>query len=158
MTDQQQWLAPEYYNMTSEMEHHEAGKTALKWLSETGGYEEITYGELLKKANRLAGGLASLGFNKGDRVLVVVPRRIIAYVIYLACLKLGLAVIPSSEMLRAKDIAYRLRHSEARAVIAWTGVTGEVDKISDDLPALAHRIVVPGTTQQMHLVGLCWMS
>ncbi|AHM66013.1 acyl--CoA ligase [Paenibacillus polymyxa] len=144
MTDQQQWLAPEYYNMTSEMEHHEAGKTALKWLSETGGYEEITYGELLKKANRLAGGLASLGFNKGDRVLVVVPRRIIAYVIYLACLKLGLAVIPSSEMLRAKDIAYRLRHSEARAVIAWTGVTGEVDKISDDLPALAHRIVVPG--------------
>ncbi|MBE0344052.1 acyl-CoA synthetase, partial [Paenibacillus sp. 28ISP30-2] len=88
MTDQQQWLAPEYYNMTSEMEHHDASKTALKWLSETGDYEEITYGELLKKANRLAGGLAGLGFNKGDRVLVVVPRRIIACVIYLACLKL----------------------------------------------------------------------
>lgn len=59
-------------------------------------------------------------------------------------MKLGLAVIPSSEMLRAKDIAYRLRHSEARAVIAWTGVTGEVDKISDDLPTLDYRIVVSG--------------
>lgn len=49
MTNQQQWLAPEYYNMTSEMERHEADKTALKWLSETGEYEEITYGELLKR-------------------------------------------------------------------------------------------------------------
>ncbi|AET61184.1 acyl-CoA synthetase [Paenibacillus terrae] len=142
MTDQQQWLAPEYYNMTSEMEHHDASKTALKWLSETGDYEEITYGELLKKANRLAGGLAGLGFNKGDRVLVIVPRRIIAYVIYLACLKLGLAVIPSSEMLRAKDIAYRLRHSEARGVIAWTGVIGEVDKVDGDMPSLDYRIAV----------------
>ncbi|MBE0343968.1 acyl-CoA synthetase, partial [Paenibacillus sp. 28ISP30-2] len=60
----------------------------------------------------------------------------------LACLKLGLAVIPSSEMLRAKDIAYRLRHSEARGVIAWTGVTGEVDKVDGDLPSLDYRISV----------------
>lgn len=142
MTTQLQWLAPEYYNITSEMEHHDADKTALKWLSETGEYEEITYGELLKKANRLAGGLTGLGLNKGDRVLVIIPRRIIAYVIYLACLKLGLAVIPSSEMLRSKDIAYRLRHSQARGVIAWAGVTGEVDNISDDLPALDYRIMV----------------
>ncbi|KGE19350.1 acyl-CoA synthetase [Paenibacillus wynnii] len=138
----QQWIAPEYYNLTSEMEHHPSGKIALKWLNEKGDREEISYGELLQQANRLAGGLAHLGLHKGDRVLVMVPRRIIAYVIYLACLKLGLAVIPSSEMLRAKDLSYRLRHSEARAVIAWSEVTHEVDKISDDLPALDFRLAV----------------
>ncbi|MDQ0194131.1 acetyl-CoA synthetase [Paenibacillus wynnii] len=140
----QQWISPEYYNLTSEMEHHPSGKIALKWLNEKGDREEISYGELLQQANRLAGGLAHLGLHKGDRVLVMVPRRIIAYVIYLACLKLGLAVIPSSEMLRAKDLSYRLRHSEARAVIAWSEVIHEVDKISDDLPALDFRLSVSG--------------
>ncbi|WP_051128326.1 acyl-CoA synthetase [Paenibacillus sp. HW567] len=126
------------------MEQHPADKPALKWLHENGDYEEITYGELMKQASRLAGGLSGLGLEKGDRVLVMVPRSIIAYVIYLACLKLGLAVIPSSEMLRAKDLAYRLRHSEARAVIVWSEVTGEVNKITDDLPALDYRLSVGG--------------
>lgn len=106
----EQWLAPEFYNITSEMENHDPGKTALKWLSEQGDYEEISYGDLLAGANRLAGGLSGLGLNKGDRVLVMMPRHINAYVIYVACLKLGLTIIPSSEMLRAKDLAYRLRH------------------------------------------------
>ncbi|MFF2912127.1 acyl-CoA synthetase [Paenibacillus sp. NPDC057934] len=143
------------------MEHHPPEKIALKWLSDNGDYEEITYGELRKQANRLAGGLSSLGLRQGDRVLVMVPRRIIAYVIYLACLKLGLAVIPSSEMLRAKDLSYRLRHSEARAVIAWSDTTNEVDLIADDLPALDYRLAVTGTSEYqeeatgwVHLEGL----
>ncbi|GJM83715.1 hypothetical protein HMSSN139_62110 [Paenibacillus sp. HMSSN-139] len=128
MKPYEQWIAPEYYNVTSEMERHDPDKLALKWLSEQGDYEEITYGRLLAMANRLAGGLSGLGLRSGDRVLVMMPRHIMAYAIYLACLKLGLTIIPSSEMLRAKDLAYRLRHSEARAVVVWHGVTAEVEK------------------------------
>ncbi|WP_102716255.1 acyl-CoA synthetase MbcS [Paenibacillus castaneae] len=144
MLDNQQWIAPEYYNLTSEMEQHPPDKIALIWLNELGNKEEITYGELRKQANQLAGGLADLGLRQGDPVLVMVPRRIIAYIIYLACLKLGLAIIPSSEMLRAKDLSYRLRHSEARAVIAWSEVAHEVDKITEDMPALDYRLSVSG--------------
>lgn len=153
--DNQQWIAPEFYNLTSEMESHAPEKIALKWLNEQGDYEEITYGELRKQANRLAGGLAKLGLQQGDRILVMVPRRIIAYVIYLACLKQGLAIIPSSEMLRAKDLSYRLRHSEARAVIAWSEVTGEVNKISEDLPALDYRLSVSGGSDEL---GEGWLD
>lgn len=152
----QQWIAPELYNLTSEMERHAPEKIALKWLNEHGDYEEITYGELRRQANRLAGGLSGLGLNKGDRVLVMVPRRIIAYVIYLACLKLGLAIIPSSEMLRAKDLSYRLRHSEARAVIVWSEVTEEVNKISDDLPALDYRLSV--SSNKDNSIGQGWID
>ncbi|UQZ37547.1 acyl--CoA ligase [Paenibacillus sp. PK3_47] len=131
------------------MERHPSDKLALKLLHQNGAYEEITYGALLAQANRLAGGLAGLGLTQGDRVLVMVPRQIIAYVIYLACLKLGLAVIPSSEMLRAKDLSYRLRHSEARAVIVWNEVTGEVNKIDEDLPALDYRLSVSGNAEEL---------
>lgn len=137
----EQWISPESYNLTSEMENHPSDRIALRWLSDHQELEEITYGDLFKQANRLAGGLRDLGLEKGDRVLVMVPRRIIAYVIYIACLKLGIAVIPSSEMLRAKDLEYRLRHSEARGVIVWSETTAEVEKMNADLPSLAHRIV-----------------
>ncbi|MDU4695471.1 MAG: AMP-binding protein [Paenibacillus sp.] len=142
MKPYEQWIAPEYYNVTSEMERHDPDKIALKWRSEQGEYEEITYGKLLAMANQLAGGLSELGLQSGDRVLVMMPRHIMAYAIYLACLKLGVTIIPSSEMLRAKDLAYRLRHSEARAVVVWHSVTEEVDKIGDDLPALNFRLLV----------------
>lgn len=137
------WNAPENYNLTSEMDHHPAHKIALKWLSEQGDYEEITYGSLMKKANQLAHGLQKLGLSKGDRVLVMVPRQIIAYVIYLACLKLGVAVIPSSEMLRSKDLEYRFNHSGAKAVITTSSLTSEVDRIEEDVPSLSYRIAVP---------------
>ncbi|WP_150275907.1 acyl-CoA synthetase [Paenibacillus tepidiphilus] len=153
MNTNQQWIAPELYNLTSEMERHPKDRIALKWLQGNGNYEEITYGALLEQASRLAGGLAGLGLNQGDRVLVMVPRSIIAYVIYLACLKLGLAVIPSSEMLRAKDLSYRLRHSEARAIIVWSEACGEVNRIAEDLPALEHRLSVSGNSD---LTGPGW--
>ncbi|WP_138493760.1 acyl-CoA synthetase [Paenibacillus pinistramenti] len=138
----QDWVAPEIYNITSEMEKHPSARTALRWLNESGASKEITYGELMAQTNRLASGLQKLGLVQGDRVLVMVPRTIIAYVIYLACLKLGVAVIPSSELLRAKDLLYRLQHAEVKAVLAWSQFTGEVNKIEEPLPDLAHRIAV----------------
>jgi acetyl-CoA synthetase len=129
------------------MDDHPSERIALKWQDESGDYEEITYGALRQAANRLAGGLAELGMAKGERVLVLVPRRIVSYVIYMACLKLGLVVIPTSEMLRAKDLGYRLGHSEAKAVIAYAGLTGEVDKAAAGIPSLEHRISVAGRVQ-----------
>jgi acetyl-CoA synthetase len=140
LLDTNLYLAPERYNLTMEIEKHASGKTALKWLDENGSTDEITYQGLLQEASRIAGGLAQLGLNKGDRILVIVPRFILSYAVYLACFKLGLVVIPSSEMLRAKDLSYRIRHAEARAVIACAASTNEIDKIEDDIPSLEFRI------------------
>src|SRR5690606_24567863 len=91
---------------------------ALIW---TDGREtrELTYRELMARANRCANVLVSHGLGKGDVVIVMMPRLIEAYVAYVAALKAGIVVIPSSEMLRATDIDYRLVHSDAKAIIAY---------------------------------------
>jgi len=39
--------------------------------------------------------------------------------VYLAALKAGLVVIPSSEMLRTKDLQYRINHGEVKAVVSY---------------------------------------
>ncbi|GCD81523.1 acyl-CoA synthetase MbcS [Parageobacillus thermoglucosidasius] len=115
-------IAPERYNLTMEIERHALAnpdKTALKWESEQGETREITYGDLIKRANRIGNALLKQGLEKGDKVLVMIPRLIEAYEVYLGALKAGLVVIPSSEMLRTKDLQYRISHGEAKAVVAY---------------------------------------
>lgn len=107
-------IAPEHFNLASEISKHDSEKIALRWENELGEMKTITYSELIRKANKLANGLTKLGLIKGDRVVVMTTRLIESYVIYLACLKAGLVISPSSELLRAKDLVYRLNHSEAK--------------------------------------------
>ncbi|MEM1505192.1 acyl--CoA ligase [Domibacillus sp. 8LH] len=137
--------APENYNITQEIENHSSDKLALVYENEAGDTQTITYNELIKQSNKLANGLNQLGLQKGDRVMVVTTRLIQSYVIYMACLKAGLVIIPSSELLRAKDIAYRLNHSEAKAVISYADFTNEIDAIKEELLYLEHKVSFGGT-------------
>ena len=70
-----------------------------------GETNEITYEALMKHANKIGNVFLNKGLQKGDVILIIVPRLVEAYEVYLAALKLGLVVIPSSEMLRTKDLA-----------------------------------------------------
>lgn len=119
--NREELLAPESYNLVGEIEKYATGegKKAIIWENDKSAKEEVTYDELIKRANKAANSFEKAGLKKGDIVLVMVPRLIEAYVAYIGALKAGLAVIPSSEMLRAKDISYRLNHSDAKAVIAY---------------------------------------
>lgn len=114
-------LAPEQYNMVHEVEKyaHNTEKLALIWESDVGDARRLSYAELIHMANRYANVFQQQGLMPGDVVLVMVPRVPEAYGIYLAALKAGLVVSPSSEQLRASDIAYRLNHSGAKAVVVY---------------------------------------
>lgn len=119
--DREALLAPKNYNLVDEIEKfaNGDGKKAIVWENEEGDSKTVTYDELMALANQAANSFEKAGLAKGDVVLVMVPRLIEAYVSYIGALKAGLTVIPSSEMLRAKDISYRLNHSGAKAVIAY---------------------------------------
>ncbi|MGX1899840.1 acyl-CoA synthetase MbcS [Thermolongibacillus altinsuensis] len=114
-------IAPEVYNLTSEIEKyaHDPNRIALKWENEVGETKEITYEQLIKNANKIGNAFVSAGLAKGDKVLVMLPRLIEAYEVYLGALKAGLVIIPSSEMLRTKDLQYRISHGDVKGVIAY---------------------------------------
>lgn len=114
-------IAPSTYNLVKEIEKYttDEERLALIWKSEDGQSKTITYKELINWSNQAANVFINSGLKQGDVVLVMVPRLIEAYVTYIGALKAGLVVIPSSEMLRAKDIDYRLKHSDAKAIVAY---------------------------------------
>ncbi|MFC0015611.1 MULTISPECIES: acyl-CoA synthetase MbcS [Allobacillus] len=114
-------IAPATYNIVSEMEKYADGssKKAIVWLDEEGNREECTYDDLMKNVNKIGNAFTKNGLRRGDKVLVMIPRLIKAYEVYLAALKTGIIIIPSSEMLKEKDLQYRVSHSEARGVISY---------------------------------------
>ena len=126
-------IAPEEYNLVEEIEKFAVNpeKIAIKFENELGSKDYITYDALIRRANQVANVFVKHGLQKGDVVLIMVPRLIDAYITYVAALKAGLVVIPSSEMLRAKEIDYRLVHSNAKAVIAYEPFLEQFDQVKN---------------------------
>jgi len=126
-------IAPLQYNLTSEVENKlsDQQKIALKWEDEQGNQREITYFELLRNTNKIGNVFGEKGLKKGDVILVVIPRVIEAYEVYLAALKAGMVVIPSSEMLKAKDLQYRINHGNVKAVVCFNEFIEEFNKIQE---------------------------
>ncbi|ALC89662.1 acyl--CoA ligase [Bacillus sp. FJAT-18017] len=128
-------IAPLKYNLVSEVERFaEANPTrkALIWENEAGEKKEVTYQQLIERVNKAGNVFKAAGLEKGDVVLVVIPRLIEAYVVYLAALKTGLAVIPSSEMLREKDLQYRVSHGDVKAVVSYYPFANEFASIQKE--------------------------
>ncbi len=138
-------LAPSTYNLVQEFEKYatDENRLALIWKSEKDETKKITYKELMQLANQAANVFTNSGLRQGDVVLVMVPRLIEAYVTYIGALKAGLVVIPSSEMLRAKDIDYRLVHSEAKAIVAYEPFISQFDQV-EKLDGLTQFVIGEG--------------
>lgn len=124
-------LAPEHYNLVSEFEQFATGEGAIavKYEDVEGQHKEITYDALIQQANQMANVFQARGLKKGDVMIVMVPRLIEAYVTYIAAIKSGIVVIPSSEMLRTKDIEYRIEHSSAKAIVSYEPYIDQFDQV-----------------------------
>lgn len=118
MLKREDLIAPMQYNLVNEMEKFSAAgqKTALLWEDESGKQKSWSYEKLMEETNKIGAALADLGFKKGDKLIVMVPRVLEAYAVYLAILKSGMVVIPCSEMLRAKDLEYRIEQDRKSVV------------------------------------------
>ncbi|KAB7706019.1 AMP-binding protein [Bacillus aerolatus] len=129
-------LAPEQYNIVMEVEKFakDPNRLALKWENEAGEKKEITYAELIKTTNKIGNAFLASGLKKGDPILIMVPRLIEAYQVFLAALKTGLVIIPSAELLRTKDLNYRIEHAGVKGVVCYAPFADqlkEADKIDE---------------------------
>ena len=114
-------IAPEAYNMVMEIEKfaEKEDKLALVYMDQSNARKELTYKQLMLNVNKTGNVLLDAGLKKGDKVLVMVPRIIEAYEVYLAALKTGIIIVPSSEMLTTGDLQYRVTHGEIDGVISY---------------------------------------
>jgi len=118
---------PERFNFARDVvERHAREEFALTFVDAAGEASRLSWGEIADGAARWSGVLAERGLRRGDRLLALVGKTPDWHLILLGALRLGLVTIPCSEMLRAKDLDFRMRHSGASLLVADRGAEAEV--------------------------------
>jgi amino acid adenylation domain-containing protein len=106
-----------------------------------GGGTELTYGELNRRANRLARHLVTLGAGPGRFVAIAMPRTPDVIVAILAVLKSGAAYVPVDPAYPADRIGFMLAESGPAAVLTTAavaaGLPGGLPVLVLDDPATA---------------------
>jgi crotonobetaine/carnitine-CoA ligase len=93
--------------------------------------ESLTYARLYANAMRLAKGLRDQGFEKGDK-LALIMRNHPEYVYALAASSmLGLVLVPIDPRGKREKLAYQLEDSDSRAVITTADLLLEVEKAAE---------------------------
>src|SRR5947209_7072543 len=89
------------------------GESPAMWRRVNGTYQAISYRELTERVRALAGGIAALGFNPGDRLALLSENRMEWVLTDLACLCLGGTTVGMFASLPAGQVEYILQDSGA---------------------------------------------
>src|SRR5215211_2438736 len=96
----------------------QAADVAIEFERANGRLATLTFGDLHARSNRLAHLLTRRGLQAGDRVGVYLANRIEFIDVLLACLKLGLIVVPINVLYREREIAHIVHDASPRLVVA----------------------------------------
>ncbi|XP_051001087.1 acyl-coenzyme A synthetase ACSM3, mitochondrial isoform X1 [Acomys russatus] len=143
---------PEYFNFAKDVldqwtSVEKAGKRlsnpAFWWIDGNGeevrwGFEEL--GSLSRKFANILTEACSL--QRGDRVMVILPKIPEWWLANVACLRTGTVLIPGTTQLTQKDILYRLQSSKAKCIITDDGLAPAVDAVAAKCKNLHSKLIV----------------
>ena len=97
----------------------------------------LSFAELSRRSDQVAGWLDGLGVRRGDHVLLLLGNQVELWETMLAAIKLGAVVIPASTLLSRDDLADRIERGTVRHVVAqsalaerFTGIPGAWTRIA----------------------------
>ena len=117
--------------------------------SMTGRESRLSYGELGRRVERIAAGLAALGVGRGDVVSWQLPNWWEFTALHLACMRIGAVSNPLMPIFRERELRFMLKLAGARVLVMPRSFRGfdhaaMARGLRADLPDLAHLLVVGG--------------
>ena len=92
-------------------------RVAIEYDRGDGGTASLTFGEIDARSNRLAQLLESRGLSRGDRLGFCLVNRIEIIDLWVACVKLGVIVVPINVLYKEREIRHITSDAEPRAVV-----------------------------------------
>ena len=92
-------------------------RAALRIVRDDGSDRAYSFAELSRRSNQVANMLRSLGARRGDRLLLMLPNVIETWETILACMKLGVVVVPATPQLTPRDLEDRFDRGGVRHVV-----------------------------------------
>lgn len=117
-----QWFVGAQCNITvNALDRHarswRKNKVAFVWIGEDGSEVTVSYGQLLRRVNRVANGLKSLGVQKGDRVIIYMPLTMEGVTAMLACARIGAIHSVVYAGFSAGALRSRIEDAQAKVVL-----------------------------------------
>ncbi|MBV9878969.1 MAG: AMP-binding protein [Gemmatirosa sp.] len=126
-------------------------RTALRVVrddgTESGTDERWSFAAMAQRSARVANGLRALGARRGDRLLLMLPNVVQTWDVLLACMKLGVVVVPATPQLTPVDLADRVARGGVRHVVADGDGAPKFAGLSGDWTRLVVGADVEGWTR-----------
>ncbi|NXL72446.1 ACSM3 synthetase, partial [Leptocoma aspasia] len=143
---------PEYFNFASdvldewarlEKDGKKPANPAFWWVNDEGEEVKWSFEELGSLSRKAANVLSeACGLQKGDRVVVVLPRVPEWWILNVACMRAGIVFFPGTSQLTAKDISYRLQASKAKCFITSDTLAPAVEPVLSGSQFLKSKVIV----------------
>ncbi|MCU0270628.1 MAG: AMP-binding protein, partial [Acidimicrobiales bacterium] len=134
------WSTGEWHTLTSVLEQRLAADPDGPFLDVVG--TTMTAAELDAATRRMAGGLASLGVGRGDRVASLLENGPAAVISVFAAARLGAISVPVNTAYKGRFLAHQVGDCGARQLVVQGDLAHRAAEIAGDLPDLEGVIVV----------------
>ena len=103
---------------------------------------EITWGAFDEEANRFAHLLLDAGYQKGDKVAILLMNSLEWLPVYFGILKAGCVVVPLNYRYDADEIKYCLDLAECSALVFGPEFVSRMEQIQDHIPAVTNLFFI----------------
>jgi acetyl-CoA synthetase len=107
-------------------------RPALRIVADDGSERTFSFADLRDRSNAVANALRAAGARRGDSLLLMLPNVEQTWETILACMKLGVIIVPSTPQLTPMDIADRFERGRVRHVVTdvqgaqkFAGIAGD---------------------------------
>lgn len=132
------------YDVLDSIADEDPERLAMVHVDDSGTRNDYSFAWFQEQSAKLAGALEAQGLKKGDRVMLILYRRVEFWVSMLACHRLGLVPVPSPSQLTVKDIDFRVRRAHIRGMIVEDSVAERVEAARANCPSLTCLVQVGG--------------
>jgi malonyl-CoA/methylmalonyl-CoA synthetase len=133
-------------------------KEAILFLRKGSRESRVTYLSLKKISDQVASGLKEMGLEKGDRVIVFMPKSVEAVMIHLAVLKTGGISVILNPGFKRDEVAYFLRDTDAKIIVVGKKEEGVVRTLAPGRLVLSVDTESPFSEEKLFPRSLPWTS
>jgi acetyl-CoA synthetase len=138
---------PENYNFAYDFldvrAAEDPARLAMIHVDDAGNRREFSFGFFRDESQKLASALSAKGVTKGDRVMLILYRRVEYWVAMLALARIGALPIPSPSLLTPHDIEFRVNFARVSCVICEDSLTARVEAAKPKCPSLKLLVDIP---------------
>lgn len=136
------------FDVLDRMAAEDPDRLAMIHIGKDGKRREHSFGWLREQSSRLANSLRQNGIERGDRVMLILYRRVEWWVTMLALHRIGAVAIPSPSLLTEKDIHQRVNYAGIRAILCEDTIAPKVAAVADKCPTLKLLVQLDGSAPE----------